>query len=164
MLSFFICMIFSNCLLSHAFLSQNIHPCPRSPEQTAAAGEVTGDLGLWAQHHQGIAGLSLVNTLNTLIDQAVTLAEIIKRRQKHVQERLELGERVVQVRTCSVHLYIRVQLYSAGAQSKVNILLDLNDFLQTSNFLINNYCKLFTPDFRSSGSPRTRTRGWTRWW
>ena len=82
------------------FLTKENIPIPNLPENFAWI-EVTGSSRV----------RSLVSSLHKILKQekslvisgcgnnttkAVTLAEIIKRRQKHVQERLALGERVVQ--------------------------------------------------------------------
>ena len=82
------------------FLTKENIPIPNLPENFAWS-EVTGSSRI----------RSLVSSLNKILKQekslvisgsgnnttkAVTLAEIIKRRQKHVQEKMALGERVVQ--------------------------------------------------------------------
>ena len=114
---------------------------------------------------------SLVSSLNKILKQekslvisgsgnnttkAVTLAEIIKRRQKHVQEKMALGERVVQE-------FWEPKLEVDGLDTLVvtrkiptiHILLDIN---KTSTQLLSPDEELYNAMWTNSGSKRQRTK------
>lgn len=142
------------------FLTKENIPIPNLPENFAWS-EVTGSSRI----------RSLVSSLNKILKQekslvisgsgnnttkAVTLAEIIKRRQKHVQEKMALGERVVQE-------FWEPKLEVEGLDTLVvtrkiptiHILLDIN---KTSTQLLSPdeelYNAMWTNDSTNSGSKR----------
>ena len=142
------------------FLTKENIPIPNLPENFAWS-EVTGSSRI----------RSLVSSLNKILKQekslvisgsgnnttkAVTLAEIIKRRQKHVQEKMALGERVIQE-------FWEPKLEVEGLDTLVvtrkiptiHILLDIN---KTSTQLLSPdeelYNAMWTNDSTNSGSKR----------
>ena len=141
-------------------LTKDNIPIPNLPENFAWS-EVTGSSRI----------RSLVSSLNKILKQekslvisgsgnnttkAVTLAEIIKRRQKHVQEKMALGERVVQE-------FWEPKLEVDGLDTLVvtrkiptiHILLDIN---KTSTQLLSPDEELYNAMWTNSGSKRQRTK------
>ena len=141
-------------------LTKDNIPIPNLPENFAWS-EVTGSSRI----------RSLVSSLNKILKQekslvisgsgnnttkAVTLAEIIKRRQKHVQEKMALGERVVQE-------FWEPKLEVDGLDTLVvtrkiptiHILLDIN---KTSTQLLSPDEELYNAMWTNSGTKRQRTK------
>ena len=141
-------------------LTKDNIPIPNLPENFAWS-EVTGSSRI----------RSLVSSLNKILKQekslvisgsgnnttkAVTLAEIIKRRQKHVQEKMALGERVVQE-------FWEPKLEVDGLDTLVvtrkiptiHILLDIN---KTSTQLLSPDEELYNAMWTNSGSKKTENK------